>query len=155
MLNAAIAMQPSPSDKSGTVYIFGIPALQPNLAPRPDRVDTIKIGRTNNVPRRKREWARKCSGQVQDWRIGWEVPFAAKFGASLCSHRGRGLIACPEKIIHMHYKTVESAWLVPEVCDACPTRHCEKFDEDLCGDWEAVVRVVEGYLRRLGWAVKR
>jgi len=85
---AAIAAQPSSSDKFGTVYIFRIPALQPNLAAHPGRVDTIKIGRTNNVPRRKREWARKCPGQVQDWVVGWEVPFAAKFGASFTSSSG-------------------------------------------------------------------
>ena len=87
-VDAAIAAQPSSSDKPGTLYIFGIPALQPNLAPRPGRVDVLKIGRTNKVPRRKRDWARKCSGQVQDWIVGWEVPFAAKFGASLSVHIG-------------------------------------------------------------------
>jgi len=57
--------------------------------------------------------------------------------------------------LHEHYKTVEIAWLLPEECDACPTKHREKFDEALCGGVARVKLVVEGYLRRLGWPVKR
>ena len=57
--------------------------------------------------------------------------------------------------MHEHFKTVERAWLLPEECEACSTRHCEKFDERLCGGVTRVVQVVEDYLRRLGWPVVR
>jgi hypothetical protein len=35
----------------------------------------------------------------------------------------------------------------------CGVKYCEKFDYRVCGGWREVFRVVNYYLRRLGWPV--
>ncbi|KAJ7708380.1 hypothetical protein B0H17DRAFT_1191823 [Mycena rosella] len=119
---------PSPSDKRGFLYEF---VILDN-----DDDDVVKYGRSNNPLRRRREWAHQCKGQDQHWRYCWEVPFAAKF----------------EKLIHEHFKRA-GAWLGPSPCSCCPVTHREKFDLEQCGGMEAVIRVIEAYLHRLGWPV--
>ncbi|KAJ7687016.1 hypothetical protein B0H17DRAFT_1203865 [Mycena rosella] len=121
---------PSPLDKRRFLYEFVIFD--------DDDDDVVKYGRSNNPLRRRQEWVRQCKGQDQHWRYCWEVPFAAKF----------------EKLIHEHFKCA-GAWLGPSPCSCCPVTHREKFDLEQCGGMEAVIRVIEAYLHRLGWPVRR
>jgi hypothetical protein len=60
---------PSALDKSDCFYFFT--ENQKRIA---------KYGRSKCHPRRKKEWARQCWPQQQDWECYWVVPYAAKFG---------------------------------------------------------------------------
>ncbi|KAJ7667346.1 hypothetical protein B0H17DRAFT_1142751 [Mycena rosella] len=59
-----------------------------------------------------------------------------------------------ESLIHEHLKRA-GAWLGPSKCGFCPVYHLEKYDYRRCGGRDAVVEVVETYLRRLRWAIVR
>ncbi|KAJ7085953.1 hypothetical protein C8R44DRAFT_893799 [Mycena epipterygia] len=145
-INAAIAaiLASNPAHwRRGVLYDFGIPVTQPPplttnrrarraAARRPE----IKIGRSNRPLRRQREWKQKCWPQQQDWWFYWDVPDAPSF----------------ERLIHLHFK-LHGAWIRPEECEFCGTKHCEKFDYARCGGSNGVVAVVEYYLRHLGWPI--
>ncbi|KAJ6449158.1 hypothetical protein C8R47DRAFT_1230752 [Mycena vitilis] len=139
-LEAAIRAPASGFDKPGKLYMFEIPAHQPNRRARraQARADKrkVKIGRSNRPPRRRGEWARKCKGQIQEWYCYWEVPEAAKF----------------EALIHLHFK-LEGAWIPPSECDFCTSNHWEIFDFASCGGRSGITEVVEYYLWRLNWPV--
>ncbi|KAJ6455507.1 hypothetical protein C8R47DRAFT_1082731 [Mycena vitilis] len=139
-LEAAIRAPASRSDKPGALYAFKIPAHQPNQRKRraAARVyrSKAKIGRSNDPPRRKGEWARRCRGQLQEWHCYWQVPEAAKF----------------EALIHLHFK-IKGAWIHSSECDFCERCHCEIFDLAICGGWPGITEVVVYYLRRLNWPV--
>ncbi|KAJ7078215.1 hypothetical protein C8R44DRAFT_754961 [Mycena epipterygia] len=59
-----------------------------------------------------------------------------------------------QRLIHLHFK-LHGAWIRPEECEFCGTKHCEKFDYARCGGSNGVVAVVEYYLWRLGWPINR
>ncbi|KAJ7429134.1 hypothetical protein B0H11DRAFT_2266844 [Mycena galericulata] len=128
---------PSPSDGPGYLYVFRIFRKQPlrrfGRAPRSRRAK-IKIGRTNNPQRRRREWARQCRGQRVKWWFWWYVPFAKQF----------------ERLIHTHFR-IHGAWIHPSPCGFCWIRHQEIFDHARCGGKRGVSEVVEEYLGILRW----
>ncbi|KAJ6535579.1 hypothetical protein B0H19DRAFT_1271320 [Mycena capillaripes] len=125
--SAVINKPPSASDKPGAFYDFELP-----------QEGATKLGRSNAPRRRQKEWARKCRGQQQVWRGYWIVPYAAKF----------------EALIHAHFKRA-GAWISPTPCQYCGVKHLEKYSKRVCGGWTEIVKVVEYYLRRLGWPVIR
>ncbi|KAJ7840093.1 hypothetical protein B0H14DRAFT_2587659 [Mycena olivaceomarginata] len=106
----------------------------------PQRI--AKYGRSNCAPRRKKEWARQCRPQKQDWECYWVVPYAAKFGEFLPFGLCGPLTAVSEALIHAHFKRA-GAWIRPVPCAYCGVKHCEKFDYRICGGRREVFRVVE------------
>jgi hypothetical protein len=154
---AFIDKAPSRSDKPGKVYVFEIPEEQPDLpAGVGERDAELKVGRAVEVPKRRVQWGRKCKGQRQKWICYWEVPFAAKFGASLFPFLFCAVnrVLSVEALIHAHFKKA-GAWNTPTECAFCGTKHIEKFDAKACGGLRGVIRVVEMYLRLLNWARRR
>jgi hypothetical protein len=134
---------PSAFDKRGSFYFF---------TEHHKRI--AKYGRSNCAPRRKKEWARQCRPQKQDWECYWVVPYAAKFGEFLPFGLCGPLTAVSEALIHAHFKRA-GAWIRPVPCAYCGVKHCEKFDYRICGGRREVFRVVKYYLGRLGWPVIR
>ena|ERR1700761_6556596 len=64
-----------------------------------------------------------CSGQIQEWRGAWEVPFAAKFGGSHLTARVCVLtVNFSEKILQLHLTNIFLAWVGPVYCEFCPRR---------------------------------
>ncbi|KAJ7648909.1 hypothetical protein B0H17DRAFT_1147865 [Mycena rosella] len=121
--------------RPGAFYAFRIPDTQPppSTIAKPS---AVKMGRSNKPPRRKSEWKRKCWPQQHEWWFYFDVPDAASF----------------KHLIHLHFQ-LHGAWIQPEECEFCGVKHCEKFDEALCG-WKAgVIAVVRFYLVHLGWPV--
>ncbi|KAJ7050109.1 hypothetical protein C8F01DRAFT_1348127 [Mycena amicta] len=124
-----IASRPSPRDKAALIYLFT------------ERDGTIaKIGRTNDIERRRKEWARKCYPEPQTWVCRWRVPYGAKF----------------EVLVHAHYKDA-GTWIRPKPCALrrCRVKHREKFDFAACGGLAGVERAVDDLLRKLGWVSKQ
>ncbi|KAJ7051409.1 hypothetical protein C8F01DRAFT_1263002 [Mycena amicta] len=121
----SVLAPPSSSDSSGFLYVF-----------TENHGTTAKIGRTNSPPRCKKEWAKQCDPVPQDWVCCWKVRYARKF----------------ETLVHSHFKC-EGAWLRPTPCVACFVKHREKFDTFACGGLNKIIRVVEQYLRQLGWRI--
>ncbi|KAJ6615553.1 hypothetical protein B0H10DRAFT_1949741 [Mycena sp. CBHHK59/15] len=87
-----IARQVSPSDGLGFIYAYTsksqrsrrrAPAafIRQRGGRRARYRRAYKIGRTNNILRRKAEWRKQCGGR-QEWKMSWLVPFAAKMGGS-------------------------------------------------------------------------
>ncbi|KAJ7281701.1 hypothetical protein C8J57DRAFT_1500393 [Mycena rebaudengoi] len=110
----------------GSLYTYGIPAHQPNRRVRCAVAQhELKIRRSIKPPRRRREWMHKCRPQDQEWWFYWEVPDAPAFGSWV--------------------------WLGLHQCEFSSTRHCEKFDDGLCGGRWGVFDVVEHYLALPNW----
>ncbi|KAJ7055314.1 hypothetical protein C8F01DRAFT_1320989 [Mycena amicta] len=120
-----IASRPSPHDKAALIYLFT--ECDGTIA---------KIGRTNDIERRRKEWARKCYPEPQTWVCRWRVPYGAKF----------------EALVHAHYKDA-GAWIHPKPCASrrCRVKHREKFDFAACGGLAGVERAVDDLLGKLGW----
>ncbi|KAJ7700794.1 hypothetical protein B0H17DRAFT_1195638 [Mycena rosella] len=139
-LEAAILAPPSALDKPGALYVFDIPAKQPNRRTRRAlaraQIRMAKIGRSKYPWKRRAQWLWKCRGQRQDWWAYWNVPYAAKF----------------EALIHLHFKLL-GAWMLPSECHFCGVCHTEKFGFCACGGRAGIARVVVFYLRCLGWPV--
>ncbi|KAJ7241728.1 hypothetical protein B0H12DRAFT_1236969 [Mycena haematopus] len=122
------ALNALPSTNDGPSALYGFRARQ-----------TLKVGRACEPPKRKMQWAYQCPGQRQDWlAFWWEVPFYKKF----------------ERIIHLELKRLR-AWLGRVRCPFCRTLHQEKYDLQRCRGMAGFIRIVEGRLRTLGWAVTR
>ncbi|KAJ6621752.1 hypothetical protein B0H10DRAFT_1945035 [Mycena sp. CBHHK59/15] len=140
-----IARQVSPSDGLGFIYAYTsksqrsrrrAPAafIRQRGGRRARYRRAYKIGRTNNILRRKAEWRKQCGGR-QEWKMSWLVPFAAKM----------------EAILHMHYKRIKPAWLTPVPCAGCGVKHCEKFCMTTIGPVQNIDRILSHYCARLGW----
>ncbi|KAJ7511933.1 hypothetical protein B0H11DRAFT_1899429 [Mycena galericulata] len=124
--STAIVMPPSASDRPGAFYTYFDPTFS-----------IAKMGRSNDPPRRKLEWARQCRGEAQIWLpFYWEVPFAAKF----------------ERIIHHHYQRA-GAWLGPVRCTFCGVNHREKYWFHGYSELVRFITTVEHYLGVLGWPI--
>ncbi|KAJ7648913.1 hypothetical protein B0H17DRAFT_1147869 [Mycena rosella] len=121
--------------RPGAFYAFRILDTQPppSTITKPS---AVKMGRSNKPPRRKSEWRWKCWPQQHKWWFYFDVPDAASF----------------EHLIHLHFR-LHGAWIQPEECEFCGVKHCEKFDEALCGGKAGVIAVVRFYLVHLGWPV--
>ncbi|KAJ6609801.1 hypothetical protein B0H10DRAFT_2225600 [Mycena sp. CBHHK59/15] len=136
----AILAPPSALDKPGALYIFEIPADQPNRRTRHAlawaQIRMAKIGHSKHPWKRWAQWLCKCWGQQQDWWAYWNVLYAAKF----------------EALIHLHFK-LRGAWMLPSECHFCGVRHTEKFGFRACGGRAGIACVIVFYLRRLGWPV--
>ncbi|KAJ6617612.1 hypothetical protein B0H10DRAFT_2218347 [Mycena sp. CBHHK59/15] len=136
----AILAPPSALDKPGALYIFEIPADQPNRrtchALARAQIRMAKIGHSKHPWKRWAQWLCKCWGQQQDWWAYWNVLYAAKF----------------EALIHLHFKLL-GAWMLPSECHFCGVRHTENFGFRACGGRAGIARVVVFYLRCLGWPV--
>ncbi|KAJ7075710.1 hypothetical protein B0H15DRAFT_865939 [Mycena belliarum] len=137
-IQAVLSMAPSAFDKPGAIYVYEIPAKQPNSPNQRSRRTELKYGRAKEPTKRRAQWLRKCRGQDQRWLCYWNIPFAAKF----------------EKLIHTHFK-LKGAWLGRTACDFCKTEHQEKYDKGTCGGRAVVVQEVEFYLGLLGWPILR
>ncbi|KAJ7676141.1 hypothetical protein B0H17DRAFT_1140114 [Mycena rosella] len=145
---------PSPSDKPGFFYEFLIleDDEDEDEETRRTDADVIKLGRAVHPLKRRRQWARQCRGQRQRWQFCWKVPFAAKFGAYPSYLFSSSLDQRAELLSHEHLKRT-GAWLGPSTCSFCDVTHHKKFDFDRCGGMDGLIKVVEAYLRRLGWPV--
>ncbi|KAJ7615808.1 hypothetical protein B0H17DRAFT_1299626 [Mycena rosella] len=133
---------PSPLDKPGSFYDFVILDDNNNNNNNNNNVEVVKFGRTAHPTKCPWQWARQCKGQHQHWQYRWEVLFAAKFVSTWRL----------ESLIHEHFKHA-GAWLGPSKCGFCPVSHLEKYNYRRCGGRDAVVEVVETYLRRLRWVI--
>ncbi|KAJ7615799.1 hypothetical protein B0H17DRAFT_1152771, partial [Mycena rosella] len=133
-----IDQPPSPSDKPGSFYDFVILDDNDNN----DDAEVVKFGRTAHPTKRPRQWVRQYKGQHQHWQYHWEVPFAVKFISTWRL----------ESLIHEHFKRA-GAWLGPSKCGFCPVSHLDKYDYCRCGRRDAMVEVVETYLRRLSCVI--
>jgi len=149
-----LASAQRPGRKAGKLYTFKIPRRQPNRRRRRlhARVQ-MKIGRSIHPPRRKKQWERQCRGQVQEWLFYWDVPDASKFG-KWCVFLEIADYTTTESLIHLHFK-LTGAWVGRQPCDFCRVKHQEKFDYERCGGKWGIVRVVEYYLWRLNWPIRR
>ncbi|KAJ7662410.1 hypothetical protein B0H17DRAFT_1185061 [Mycena rosella] len=141
-LEAAILAPPLALNKPGALYVFDIPADQPNrrtcCALAQAQIRMAKIGRSKHPWKRRAQWLWKCWGQQQDWWAYCNVLYAAKF----------------EALIHLHFKLLGS-WMLPSECHFCGVRHTEKFGFCACGGRAGIARVVVFYLQQLGWPVDK
>jgi hypothetical protein len=117
---------PGPSDKAGFIYTFQILGTASGVRPpyyrwrRRADVSTpgvvqLKVGRTNNLPRRMGQWSRQCGSHEQVLRGFWPgtvapAPGAADPGADadVCIAQGRLRAGAPgpavaklERLIHL------------------------------------------------------
>ncbi|KAJ6606712.1 hypothetical protein B0H10DRAFT_1956876 [Mycena sp. CBHHK59/15] len=136
---------PPRNSRCGKVYAFTIGDLvadPPNRRTRRawerDIAKIVKVGRTNNIVRRAREWRKQCPGQVQIWQWYYETRYAAKL----------------EQLVHLDLKAM-GAWTGAYVCDFCPVRHREKFYLEVIGGLEGLAQIIEKWLRFLGEPVMR
>ncbi|KAJ6613054.1 hypothetical protein B0H10DRAFT_2276468 [Mycena sp. CBHHK59/15] len=86
-LRITMLAPPPRNSRPGKVYAFTIGDLgadPPNRRTRRawerDMAKIVKVGRTNNIVRRAREWRKQCPGQVQIWQWYYETRYAAKLG---------------------------------------------------------------------------
>ncbi|KAJ6614091.1 hypothetical protein B0H10DRAFT_1950887, partial [Mycena sp. CBHHK59/15] len=71
----------SSSDGLGFVYVYLSKPRRPGRRAPPAFIRqrggraryrrAYKIGRTNNIMRRKAEWRRQCPGEQQEWMLSW------------------------------------------------------------------------------------
>ncbi|KAJ6591460.1 hypothetical protein DFH09DRAFT_1073394 [Mycena vulgaris] len=92
----------------------------------------VKIGRSDEPPRREREWQRQC--HLDEIELVWAVntEHATKL----------------ERLVHRRFK-VMNAWIGPTLCDSCGHRHLEKFDLDRIGGMEVAKREVLALLKQM------
>ncbi|KAJ7676146.1 hypothetical protein B0H17DRAFT_1140119 [Mycena rosella] len=135
---------PSPSDKPGFLYEFLILEDDEDEDEDTDRRHQVRTSCAST----------EAPGQRQRWQFCWKVPFAAKFGAYPSYLFSSSLDQRAEFLIHEHLKRT-GAWLGPSTCSFCDVTHHKKFDFDRCGGMDGLIKVVEAYLRRLGWPVLR
>lgn len=88
---AVIDAPPSPKDERGAFYVF---LTLKNDDDDDDEATAAKYGRSKQPPKRQRQWARQCPGQVQRWKFHWNVPYAKKFGACVFFLFRAGLTGC-------------------------------------------------------------
>ncbi|KAJ7708319.1 hypothetical protein B0H17DRAFT_1125076 [Mycena rosella] len=119
-LEAAILAPPLALDKPGALYVFDIPADQPNHRTRRAlaraQIRMAKIRRSKHPWKRRAQWVWKCRGQQQDWWAYCNVPYAVKF----------------EALIHLHFKLL-GAWMLPSECHFCGVQHTENLAFTLVG----------------------
>ncbi|KAF8183527.1 hypothetical protein K438DRAFT_1766816 [Mycena galopus ATCC 62051] len=118
----ALNAPPTPTDGVGGCYAYFANGV-------------LKFGRSNDPPRRKKEWQRQCSGEPQVWLdFYWEIPYAKKF----------------ERVMHLELKRL-GAWYGRKFCPFCWRKHQEKFDLRKYGGVGGLVLIVEARLTALGW----
>ncbi|KAJ7274168.1 hypothetical protein C8J57DRAFT_1506275 [Mycena rebaudengoi] len=121
------------SDRRGFAYVFAT-----TVCINRRRRRALKFGRTSHIRRRRAQWRRSCPGQRQTWLYAYRVPHARKF----------------EAIVQLHLK-IHGAWLGRVRCDHCPKYHIEKFSWAACGGPQGLRRIIQHYLRVLGWPIIR
>ncbi|KAJ7246858.1 hypothetical protein B0H12DRAFT_1073025 [Mycena haematopus] len=90
----------------GGVYMFFV-----------DGGRTVKVGRSKHPETRRRQWARQCRGEKQQWMLFyWAVDSPTDL----------------EREIHRELKR-RGAWRGRVLCHRCGKRHQEKFDVAKCG----------------------
>ncbi|KAJ6528122.1 hypothetical protein B0H19DRAFT_1083648 [Mycena capillaripes] len=114
----ALLQPPSPSDAHGWVY------AQEVVLPNGSVV--VKLGRSDDPPRRTREWEKQC--WKDKIRLVWvvETNHATKL----------------ERVCHRLF-TALGAWVTPFHCESCYVRHQEKFLVEMLGGWDNVKEEVE------------
>ncbi|KAJ7683309.1 hypothetical protein B0H17DRAFT_1137797 [Mycena rosella] len=117
-LPPSIRAPPSPSDRQGAIYGFEIPKGHQIIgcAAGPGEMEVV-VGTT--VP----GTAAEVVG-LPDSALCREIWYVCRF---VC---GAAVKLGAERIIHLHYKGSDRAWLKPVECDFCDVKHCEKFDYD-------------------------
>ncbi|KAJ7631959.1 hypothetical protein DFH06DRAFT_1337480 [Mycena polygramma] len=112
----------SQTDTSGGLYLY-------------EGDGGIKVGYANFPARRRREWQRLCSPEVQTWwPFYWEVPHRKLF----------------EKIVHKYLKA-KGAWRGRTLCHYCGRHHIEKFDLARCGGRRKLYFDINALILILGW----
>jgi len=107
----------SRADKRGFVYMIGVGP------------DLVKVGRTNNIERRKIEWRRQCPSQDQQWLF--YVP-------TRWSHR-------LERVVHIHL-AAHCEDRPRKICIDCGKRHQEIFSFRRRKNWSGYVkRIIRKY----------
>ncbi|KAJ8095914.1 hypothetical protein PM082_015135 [Marasmius tenuissimus] len=96
----------SPQDVAAYIYVFCIE----NKNAFVDGV-VFKVGRTNDVERRKKEWAAQCLSQQHKWYD----PVLVRY-----SHR-------TERLVHLELAKI-CLRKPNEICTDCGRRHCETFE---------------------------
>ncbi|KAJ7145957.1 hypothetical protein C8R44DRAFT_863780 [Mycena epipterygia] len=69
--------------------------------------------------------------------------------------KGRSKNGGSAGMYQMRPNSLNGAWIVPKPCEFCGVSHQEKFDYEWCGGKKGIVKVVEYYLRRLNWPIRR
>ncbi|KAJ7503606.1 hypothetical protein B0H11DRAFT_2222232 [Mycena galericulata] len=95
-----------------------------------DHVD-LKHGRTNDIDRRRGEYARKCKGEEIIWCYYYETQHTKLL----------------ERLVHL---SLRHAKRHPYACHGCGVKHCEHFAEEAAGGLEGIAEIIEYWLRRLG-----
>lgn len=67
-LDLALSTPPSPADREGKVYLYWNGEWD------------WKFGRSNDVPRLQREWARQCPTATQIWLFQYPTKYTHKLG---------------------------------------------------------------------------
>ncbi|KAJ7601565.1 hypothetical protein DFH06DRAFT_1339268 [Mycena polygramma] len=120
----ALLTPPSRTDGPGKVYGLRVK--------HPDGSIVLKVGRSDDPPRRTIEWRCQCPDNVID--LLWEVP--TEYAKKL------------ERVSHRYFKA-KKAWYIPVPCNSCTRRHQEKFWAQVVGGFHAAKKVVEELERRM------
>ncbi|KAK7022858.1 hypothetical protein VNI00_014247 [Paramarasmius palmivorus] len=100
-LRHKMKMKPSKADKRGSIYV---------LERKEGTGRLWKVGRSNCVPRRVKEWNRLCKGHGYKLRDSWEVRWAGKM----------------ERCVHLALMDLGFRRLIFR-CSGCGKRHRELF----------------------------
>lgn len=101
LIQRLLSTPPSRSDKRGFVYLFLGKGLK-------------KVGRTNNIERRKKEWKKQCPSYDQKWIFDLETRWASRLGRF--QFLLRFLSECSvERLVHLHLSLI---------CDGRPRVRC-------------------------------
>ncbi|KAJ6460432.1 hypothetical protein DFH09DRAFT_1296618 [Mycena vulgaris] len=127
-LRAALRQKASQTDRRSYIYAYWSKSAQ-----------RWKFGRSEDPPRRMREWSRQCGVADTAWcEWVWEVPFGVKF----------------ERLLHTYFK-IRGEWAGPIQCKVCGVRHKEFFNLLKRAGLRAFNRAVLHLLALLKWPVVR
>ncbi|KAJ7475534.1 hypothetical protein B0H11DRAFT_2235242 [Mycena galericulata] len=115
----------------GNKQVLDVLAVLPAGQPV-DHVD-LKLGRTDDIERRRGEYTQDCEGEEIVWCFYYETQHAKLL----------------ERLTHLTLEYM-GAKCKPYPCRGCGVKHCEHFAEMAAGGLEGVAGVIEYWLRRLG-----
>ncbi|KAJ7195594.1 hypothetical protein B0H12DRAFT_1082171 [Mycena haematopus] len=126
-------------DFPGKIYVH----LKPDDAtlaviaalPANEEVDylSVKVGRSIDVDRRRKEYARKCEGEQLCWAFYYETAKCKLL----------------EGLVHRSLAALGAA-RAPTPCGGCEIKHREYAAEQAAGGLEGVAGLVEYWMRRMG-----
>ncbi|KAJ6588134.1 hypothetical protein B0H19DRAFT_1247837 [Mycena capillaripes] len=117
-VDAALSQPPSISDAHGWIYAHEVVL--------PDGSVVVKLGRSDDPPRRTREWKAQC------WKDKIELLWVVE------TNHAKKL----ERVCHQLFKA-RGAWVTLFSCESCRVRHQEKFWAKMLGGCDEVKKEVE------------